>query len=902
MIFAIIIKNTIGDNKMKKNIISKAKLFVVVLILILVSLTFSGKTVSASAEGTKNNEQLSENQSNIQSMVSTENYRYSKAKDPKFIIKDVDGTIAISEEVIVRFEEKVVVVPNFNFYHILDSNYETRFYQADTITDNPDYSAFAYIGIFLPSIEVNEDHIVMYLQYGVAETMTLYNVKIILNNLEFDYFDAIAQPLVLGDDDVSQRLKISKKVSQYGAYEEELVENKQSTQQKAMSIIRNNAYDSYTNSDGIIHDYVNDYFGHHIVNGYVTDDPIVNIIPKELCFILGEHFYIGKEYGFFIKVMIDETVREDYEVDIFVFDIQYTIPSFPSDTTGSTKVVPLFQYKYRAMDRNRRNNWVDLDQSLTRIVIRHVVYDAAEYYMNDVCFRHTLSNPTLLNPGDEGYIPDEDDGAFIVQSRYNSRGVGLKSKGGSFLHDTIIFGFGFVPYVSYAANVYSYVYNLYCGFGSEKSYFYNQDIQILDEEVYIDTKETNNSDQIDERHNLIRSVTTKQNGDSTKPRIIHVGGGHATAKYVVARKSKSKYNKFHVVASISANILEDNTSRYWMFGWHENGEIVNYGRATGTYQVSNYERLNDVIASADTSFNVNAEEKHKVAKFIPPVSGKYRLETSNKYGDPNFSLTDATTKITYDAQDDIDRETNQNARLDIYLYAGHIYYIDAFCYNLTNGYYSLRICYFPEASIALSRNTDYSCKVEKQTYQMYKFNPTVTGYYDIFVIAQSGDPYLFLLDSNGNKLKENDDGLGNLNPLITNYLFANKTYYIAIQGYGGNSSIDGTLKITPSIVDCNEIFINEAIDIIVDGNASVLEFIAPYTGDFKFFTFNNMGDPYLELYDYNRNRIAYNDDNEIDADEGMNSLIIYNLVEGEKYYIYASSYDVESASYGLCIK
>lgn len=38
-----------------------------------------------------------------------------------------------------------------------------------------------------------------------------------------------------------------------------------------------------------------------------------------------------------------------------------------------------------------------------------------------------------------------------------------------------------------------------------------------------------------------------------------------------------------VITSASANVLEDNTSRWWLFGWHENGEVNNYGRATGTY-------------------------------------------------------------------------------------------------------------------------------------------------------------------------------------------------------------------------------------------------------------------------------------------------------------------------------
>ena len=39
-----------------------------------------------------------------------------------------------------------------------------------------------------------------------------------------------------------------------------------------------------------------------------------------------------------------------------------------------------------------------------------------------------MYNPTELNLGDEGYDPNEDEGAFIIQTRVNARGVGAKKK------------------------------------------------------------------------------------------------------------------------------------------------------------------------------------------------------------------------------------------------------------------------------------------------------------------------------------------------------------------------------------------------------------------------------------------------------------------------------------------
>lgn len=778
---------------MRNNIIKKSKLLVITFIFVLVFFAFfTEQSVSVYAEEeTKNNkitQQASSENTTIQTLNNVGKYNYSKLSDPKFIIKDAAGTISISEDVVIRFEGKTIVIPNFNYYRIIDINNETRFYQADTVTDNVAYSAFAYIGILLPSIELNSENYVMHLHYGVEETLTLYNVKIVLNELEFTYFDAIAQPLVLGNDDLSQRLKASGKVFQYGAYEEQFDEDETAAQVRAMNSILPNSYDSYTNSDGILHRYVTDYYGTGIKNGKITDDPIVQIVPKSLYFIPGEHFYIGKEDGFFIRVVSDHIRTVDYAVNIFVFDIQNIVPSLPSNPTGSTKIVPLFQYRYRAADKAKlEDSWSNIDPSLTKVIYKHQDYDHAEYYLNSIGFRHSVSNPTLLNPGDEGYYPYEDDGAFIIQTRYNSSGVGLKRKGASFVHDTMVFAFGFIPIISYATNVYSYIYNLHNGFGSDKEYFYNSEAIVIDNEVNIDTFETNNTDQIRERGNLIKSVTATQSDNSENSRLINVDGGYAESKYVVARRSGSEYNKIHVVTSISANILEDNTSRWWLFGWHEEGVTVSYGRATGTYQVSNYQRLEDISISGENYVYIEANEVSKVLKFVPSISGFYRFETSSSDGDPHFHVFDATTKTNNSAIDDLDGEDDRNARLDIYLNASHIYYIEAFNYDPSCSY-SLHIGYLPESSLTIARDSNNTFSVDKGTYKMYKFIPTTTGYYDIFTIAQSGNPYLFLFGSSGNKMKENDDGNGDHNSLITYNLVAGQKYYIHVRSYNSNTA------------------------------------------------------------------------------------------------------------------
>ena len=76
--------------------------------------------------------------------------------------------------------------------------------------------------------------------------------------------------------------------------------------------------------------YFKDY---HLDDMIITDDPIVQIVPKELFFIQGEHLYMGKEYGFFVNTV--KTIGGDSYADVLVFDIYGRRPSFPSHTTGS---------------------------------------------------------------------------------------------------------------------------------------------------------------------------------------------------------------------------------------------------------------------------------------------------------------------------------------------------------------------------------------------------------------------------------------------------------------------------------------------------------------------------------------------------------------------------------------
>lgn len=181
---------------------------------------------------------------------------------------------------------------------------------------------------------------------------------------------------------------------------------------------------------------------------------------------------------------------------------------------------------------------------------------------------------------------------------------------------------------------------------------------------------------------------------------------------------------------------------------------------------------------------------------------------------------------------------------------------------------------------------------------MVKFVPLTSGYYDFFTKKTSGDPQLYLFDSRGTLLDRNDDGLENLNSLIRYNVSAKNIYYLAVQGYSGGS-VDLTLTAIPSISDRPAIALNSPNSVIVGTNTIVYEFTAPYTDSYDIYTYDiKSGDPFLELYDSSRNKIAYNDD----SNGTHNSLITANFTAGEKYYIHARSFGQNYSNYTINIR
>jgi len=767
---------------------SMRRLFDRIVTLLLAVLIVTGLPSAVFAESVDVSEEIEfinpvEEDGNVGSSGAV-NYTYTAPTAGSFLIRNATGAISVVDGTpIIEFAEYVVAFPNFDYYKVVDTDGEVRFYQADVLKDETQANNFVYIAIHIENNTTYSIHV----QYNAEDENKWYNVTAPLTDEQFSYFAQRATSLSIGTDEVSQRLKSSARAYTQGSFEDSeiLQTNNYGSQANsgtattfALNPITANSYDAYTNTDGIIRSYVSSYFGEYYLEDGVTltDDPIVNIVPKELCFILGEHIYVGKEYGFFIRVMTDALITSDYAVDIMVFDIIHTNPSFPSNTAAGSKVEPLFQYKYRA---TYEDYLMDMDPSLSRVVYPHIHYDNAEYFLKDIGFRFTIANPSALNPGDNGYDPYDDEGAFIIQTSVGMSGVGLASKDDRFLEDTVMFAFGFVPILGDILSVASYVHDVYYGFGNS-GYLYER--KAVEEDGMYGTKtyETNNTDQIAMRDNLIKSVSAELTSHDESPRLINVGGGYAQVNYIVARKSGSSYNKIRVVTSVSVSVVQDDTD-----GITE--EMIYYGRATGTYETGGYSRRNDIDLNGAAVATVPASTQTYAIKITPKVSGSYKIYTSSSSGDPNFRITNATKGTSaIAATDDMNGSADRDAVLTLDLIGGDIYYLEAFRYG-TPYTYILNIGYNPVSTEEIVENIPYSVTTAGGTYRMLKFVPETEGYYEICTNRTSGDPELLIFAPQGYLIDRNDDSGANPNAFLECYLEAGVTYYIAVQGCEGTA-------------------------------------------------------------------------------------------------------------------
>lgn len=229
-----------------------------------------------------------------------------------------------------------------------------------------------------------------------------------------------------------------------------------------------------------------------------------------------------------------------------------------------------------------------------------------------------------------------------------------------------------------------------------------------------------------------------------------------------------------------------------------------------TYTTDGVDFANARTLTLDTtnSVEINTSGQKRYFKFSPSADGFYTFESSSNSGDPYARLYNANQEQI--ATND-NSAGNSNFRLTYHLVAEKTYYFGAGCYGSGTGVYNVEL-YSGGTASSISTNTlnfnntyiaisNLACK---PTY--YKFTPTATNEYLFYSTKTSGDPKVWIYDSNLNRINVNDDGAGNSEFRLLLSLTSGKTYYI-VAGHYGLSTGSYTLNIFENYIDNGSYYI-----------------------------------------------------------------------------------------------
>lgn len=281
---------------------------------------------------------------------------------------------------------------------------------------------------------------------------------------------------------------------------------------------------------------------------------------------------------------------------------------------------------------------------------------------------------------------------------------------------------------------------------------------------------------------------------------------------------------------------------------------------------------------------------HTHFSFTPAVTGIYTFASFDKTGsiDPYGYLYDNKLySIAYG--DDADDDDSNFAIGPIILHAGESVFLFASTWREAS--FNGKSYYVIVQSIGEPSELDLgvSKKVTARTY--FSFTPATTGLYSFtsFNETSSIDPYGYLYDNELNEIAHDDDSSEGRNftigPILIKagksvFLYATNAWESSFDGESYYVSVDYLgAPIALDLHDAKKVTVH-----------TYFAFTPTSSGLYSFSSFDETDDidPYGYLYDDNYELVDYNDDA---AGFDYNFQLIAELVGGETYYLFASTYD-----------
>ncbi len=677
-----------------------------------------------------------------------------------------------------------------------------------------------------------------------------------------------------------------------------------------------NSYDNYTNSDGILNDYASVYRrkNHkYYVGGAeiaTSDDPIINLIPRNLFITRGTYSYIGLEYGFYIKTYQD--YGNDNISEFILFDITRTelYPERLSNDAPIIKINPV--YSGSAMyDYSRK--------------VIHEPFSIDTYLaLANINVKVGLRNYDQLNIDDSGYNKYNDYGNFFSSSSVTAKGEGIKRDktnvdlsllkiavaGVKFLIPgpvgTIVSMIG-RPILTATESYFNGYY------ASNRVSYHN--LEKLSDGRYFGNQTTlgnNNANSVINNYgNLPKDLTAvlvnnSHNTNTNYPLLYKNNTDYFQVSYSLAQKDSSINWNTLVSTEISLDIYRDDTGWFlwWTTGSLSHMDSVYGGKIEYFNESPSHSNGGNIIEGSvmralfKNGNGVAYNHSHNPVLgsyqdfyFTPNRTFSYVIETFNRVGDPYLKIFDVNNNLI--AFND-DGANNLNSRINITLNSGQTYRIRVSTYSYKSGSLNFIVRKNGDIQEAQGTNLNSLSTTVSNDAIWYEFTAKTNDYYTFYTTG-TADSYLTLYDASYNQLSFNDDGGTNRNAQIDMYLFKGKKYYIKASTFGmqsGNFNLhvnrQETIKID-ELYTFSEVYYNSS-----GGFPEFYRFIPAQTKNYVIETYRYEGDPVLSIYDENMILIANNDD----GAGNSNARLSLQLTAGKIYYFRVRSFGSSADGYG----
>ncbi len=489
---------------------------------------------------------------------------------------------------------------------------------------------------------------------------------------------------------------------------------------------------------------------------------IWRLIPKELFRHVGEWFYNGAGYSFYINTINPVPDREYYS-DVAFIDNFYGFDQKSNEITVKLSVKAYHYKSYYDLNKVFRT---DYNGNMTK----------NEYYITDVQLFTVLENEHALNCTDEGYDKFEDDGTIITQTRVNYGGLCEKydsSSAADILKGGLKFALGKIPV---AGNLYKAYNTMWAVTDKLKDICYEErtvDIE-SNNEKNIHTLPTKETQLQSEQEGLIRSVIASPADrgimvNNYVEMITLINGAEPVRASVGAfyRLLIKSTHDSYIVAYENDNNTQDacitlfdtfsaDPDRYLPLGYLHNDLFYDEGK------------IYDAREGANAGYLLASDSVQNFV-FSPSRNGAYIISAGNNVID-EIREGGEVVELTDDGK--------------CKLICGKKYYIDVSCAdeNMDHNKYDLEITFDPE----IFEGDMHEIEVNHGETEYLKIIPDKTGVYEFSLSEKVENMNFGIIDPATDYVEAVDQGTHDLSA----YLIRNKVYYFEI-----NNSVSAVKKV-----------------------------------------------------------------------------------------------------------